>query len=183
MSAFFIEAESESGEERIAETVDALNWEDAVNELRNRGRAKWPGTAWRVVIVADATVAACEDFGDFVQARLHRYAQNALDFGGVAQQRQWLECKKLIGVLSHIYAARGAGENAAMGDAARRAVRAIFAALDIKLAGELKDDVLHAGTALTTLMMIRDTVAVLDPELGELDFPQAHEAAQRGVQS
>ncbi len=59
---------------------------------------------------------------------------------------------------------------------ARRFTKAIFAALDIKLAAELKNDVLHAGSVLATLMMIRDTVQALDPELGELDFPQAHAA-------
>lgn len=62
---------------------------------------------------------------------------------------------------------------------ARRFARALFAALDVKLAAELKGDVLHAGTALATLMMIRDTVHALDPKLGELEFPQAHAAAEQ----
>ena len=56
----------------------------------------------------------------------------------------------------------------------RRAFRAVFASLDGKLGAELKGDVLHKGSVLATLMMIRDTVATLDPELSAgLDFPQA----------
>ena len=177
MTTFFIEAEDESGEERIAEFVEALTFEDAAEALRNRARVMWPTTLWRPLIVADAAVQPREDFAVFARARLLKFARNAQAFGGVSMQRQWEDCAKLIGVLSEIYAAKGAGENACLSDASRRAVRAIFAALDVKLAAELKDDVLHAGTALATLMMIRDTVQALDPELGELDFPQAHAAA------
>ena len=63
----------------------------------------------------------------------------------------------------------------------RLAFQAVFASLDVKLGAELKGDVLHKGTVLATLMMLRDTLRTLDAELADsLEFKQAEAACSEG---
>jgi hypothetical protein len=74
--------------------------------------------------------------------------------------------------------ARILGGGTALDETTRRAIRAIFAAVDMKLAAELQ--ILHKGTALAVGMMMRDTVRSLDPQLAEeLTFEKAEEAAKK----
>jgi hypothetical protein len=62
-------------------------------------------------------------------------------------------------------------------DICERVVAAAFGVADATLAEEIGAGTLHAGTVLATLLVFRDSVALMMPELAERFVPTACEKA------